>query len=73
MTAMQCRMARAGLGWTVNQLAEAAEVRPGTVSSFERKNSAQSSTIKAIKQALLDTGKVRFEGETCVCIVGNSE
>ena len=68
MNDLQCRMARAGLKWTVAQLAELAQVQPGTVSRFERNGTAQPSTIMAMERAFLETGKVRFEGETCVCI-----
>jgi DNA-binding XRE family transcriptional regulator len=69
MNSKQCKMARAGLGWTVQTLADAAEVRPATISSFERKGTAQASTIKVIEQALLSTNRVRFEGSDGVCIV----
>lgn len=68
MTPKQCKMARVALDWTVRQLAEKANVMPNTVSNFEIGRGAQISTATALKKALLSSGKVRFEGETCVCI-----
>jgi transcriptional regulator with XRE-family HTH domain len=61
-------MARVGLGWTVHQLAEKASVMPNTVSNFEKERGVQMSTVTALEHALLSTGKVRFEGDTCVCV-----
>lgn len=68
MTPKQCRMARIGLGWTNNQLAEKAQISPNTVSSFENGRDIQRSSKKAIELALLSSGKVRFEGNNCVCV-----
>lgn len=68
MNHKQCKMARAGLGWTVADLAQRAEVRPGTISRFERGGDALTSTIKVIEAAFLATGRIRFEGDTCVCV-----
>jgi transcriptional regulator with XRE-family HTH domain len=61
-------MARAGLGWTVHQLAEKASVMPNTVSNFEKERGVQMSTAKALEHALLSTGRIRFEGDSCVCV-----
>ena len=68
MSPKQCKMARVALGWTVHQLAEKANVMPNTVSNFEKGRGAQISTAKALEQALLSCGKVRFEGDDCVCV-----
>ena len=73
MTPKQCRMARSGLGWTVNKLAEAAQVRPNTVSNFERGKGVQMNTMNALKNALLATGQVEFRGDNCVCIGGEEK
>ncbi|ARN76412.1 hypothetical protein BST96_13335 [Oceanicoccus sagamiensis] len=61
-------MARVGLDWTVRELADKAKVMPNTVSNFEKGRGAQTNTAKALEQALLSSGKVRFEGNNCVCI-----
>ena len=61
-------MARAGLDWTVNDLAEKANVRPATISSFERGGDSKLSTVESIKKAFLDTGLVTFTGDDCVCV-----
>lgn len=68
MTPKQCKMARVALDWTVRQLAEKANVMPNTVSNFENGRGAHINTAKALEQALLSSGKVRFEGDNCVCI-----
>ena len=68
MTPRQCRMARVGLGWTNQQLAENAQVAPNTVSNFENGRDIQSSSKQAIESALLRSKKVRFEGNACVCV-----
>ena len=73
MTPRQCRMARVGLGWTNQQLAEKAQVAPNTVSSFENGRDIQPSSKLAIKTALLSSNQVRFEGTDCVCITDKSE
>lgn len=68
MNGKQCKMARNGLGWTVHDLADKAGIQAGTISRFERGGDALSSTVGALESALLATGRVRFEGETCVCV-----
>ena len=57
----QCRMARAGLDLTTRQLAELADVNPNTITNFEKGRGVNVNTVKAIKQALLNTGKIKFE------------
>jgi DNA-binding XRE family transcriptional regulator len=52
ITPLLCRMARAGLGWTTRQLAEAAHVAAGTINRFE-KNEIDSKT--AVLTALRET------------------
>jgi transcriptional regulator with XRE-family HTH domain len=61
-------MARVGLPCTVHQLAEKASVMPNTVSNFEKERGVQMSTAKALEHALLSTGRIRFDGNTCVCV-----
>jgi len=54
-------MARAGLKITSRQLASLSGVSSNTVVNFEKNRSVNTSSVKALKQALLDTGKVKFE------------
>ena len=68
ISSTQCKMARYGLGWKVEDLAARSGVMPGTISRFERGHKARVGTIDAIENAFLETGKIRFEGQTCVCV-----
>ncbi|WP_090634585.1 helix-turn-helix domain-containing protein [Nitrosomonas marina] len=68
MTPKQCKMARAGLGWTVSELAQRAGTRPATISNFERGGTALTTTAELLKKAILSTGRVTFNGENCVCV-----
>ncbi len=58
MTPDQCRMARAGLRWSVVDLGKRADVRPNTVSNFERGGDAFRSTVRALRLALEAGGAV---------------
>lgn len=69
MTPIQCRMARAALQWTTINLAEAASVNPTTVNNFENDKDTYKSTVEKLQRALENTGKIQFEGNSCVCIV----
>ena len=66
MNCKQCRMARVGLGWTVQQLSELSGVNKNTISRFERNEGSNLKTVEAIKNALLATGRVEFEGDSGV-------
>ena len=61
MTPMQCRMVRAGLMITTRELAALSGVSANTVVNFEKDRSVNTNSIKAIEQALLHTGKIKFE------------
>ena len=67
MTPVQCKMARAALGWGVRDLAKVAGVSANTVNRFETGSDAYQSTITKLEQAILNTGKIKFDGK-CVCI-----
>ena len=57
ITGAQCRMARAGLGWSETQLAKAVGVSLATVSRFETgKAQTQPATVEAIQRALEAAG-----------------
>jgi transcriptional regulator with XRE-family HTH domain len=74
LSGAQCRMARGLLCWSVQQLAERADVGLSTVKRLESVDtvpaSAQVGTLQAIAKAFTDTGKVRFDGLGGVYIVG---
>ncbi len=46
---VQCRMARAALGWGVRELAAAAKVSIDTVARFERGDELKERTIEALR------------------------
>ena len=56
---VQCRMARAALGWGVRDLAAAAKVSIDTVARFERGEELKKRTIEAIQRAL-EAGGIEF-------------
>ena len=56
VTKEQVKMARAGIGWGVRELAEKAGLTANTVSRFENGYDAMGNTIKAIQQALESAG-----------------
>ena len=66
MNSRQCRMARVGLQWTVQQLSEVSGVNKNTISRFERNEGSNLKTAEAIKAALLATGRIQFEGDSGV-------
>ena len=55
-TLLQCRMARAALGWGVRELAAAAKVSADTVARFERGDELKERTIDALQRALEAAG-----------------
>ena len=61
MTPQQCRMARAGLGLGVRELAELAEVSTNTISRLERGESLYPRTVEAIRRVLEAAGAVFIE------------
>ncbi|WP_238121748.1 MULTISPECIES: helix-turn-helix domain-containing protein [unclassified Xanthobacter] len=56
MLAVQCRMARAAVGWGVRDLAKAAGVSVDTVSRLERGEVLLPRTVEAIQHALEAAG-----------------
>ena len=59
---VQCRMARAALGWGVRELAAAAKVSVDTVARFERGDELKDRTVEAI-QRVLEAGGIEFIDE----------
>ena len=62
ITAEQCRMARAALGWGVRDLAAKAEVSHGTIQRLERGETLRPLTARAIREAMEAAG-VQFIAE----------
>lgn len=73
MSPTQCKMARAATGLSIKELAEACSVSPNTVYRFENGKDSYASTSKKLQGALEATGRIRFEGESCVCLVDDSD
>src|SRR3712207_6571695 len=58
MQPVQCRMARAALGWGVRDLASAAQVSPDTIARLERSETLYPRTFVAIRGAMENAGVV---------------
>ncbi len=56
MNSIQCRMARAALGWGTRDLARNANVSPDTVARFERGENLKGATIAALRAAFEAAG-----------------
>lgn len=74
LSGAQCRMARGLMCWSVQQLAERADVGLSTIKRLEAVDSvpvsAQVGTLQSISKAFTDTGKVRFDSVDGVFAVG---
>lgn len=64
---VQMRMARAGLGWGVRELAERAGLQPGTISRIENGKEAMGGSLRKIEQAFEEAG-VEFPDDGTVSI-----
>lgn len=58
LTPAQCKMARAGLGMGIRELAERAQVSTNTVSRFETGEELKSRTVAALQAALEAAGVI---------------
>jgi transcriptional regulator with XRE-family HTH domain len=56
LTPVQCKMARAAVGWGVRELAEAAKVSVDTISRFERGDALRERTVDDIQRTLEAAG-----------------
>lgn len=64
MTPAQCRMARAGIGWGVRDLASAASVAGSTLVDFEAgRRQPHPRTLAAIRAALEQAGVMFTNGD----------
>lgn len=69
----QIRMSRGLLKWSVGELSELANVGTTTIKRLEQvdgMSNANISTVQALHDAFISTGKVRFEDEDGVFVVG---
>lgn len=66
LTPEQCRMARAALKWSTNQLAEEADIGLNTVNRFEKGTVPKDKIIEKIRITLENKG-VAFTEDGCVC------
>lgn len=73
ISGVQSRMARAAVGWSVKELAEASRVSITTIKRIEAVDhvieSTQVGTLQALANAFTSTGKVRFDGRLGVFAV----
>lgn len=71
LSGVQIRMARGLLRWSVQDLADHASIGTSTVKRLEKGDGIARNVRlplhEAARDAFLATGKVRFEGDTCVC------
>ena len=58
MKAVQCRMARAAIGWSTQELAAKAGVGVNTVNRFEAGQDARMSSVEKIRAALEAAGVI---------------
>jgi len=68
----QTRMARGLLKWSVGELSEFANIGTTTIKRFEQSDDMSNSTIstiQALHDAFIASGKVRFEGQDGVFII----
>ena len=64
MSAVQCKMARAALGWGVRDLARLARVSPDTVARLERGEAGlRERTVDAMRQVLEEAGIEFLNGD----------
>jgi transcriptional regulator with XRE-family HTH domain len=56
MNGIQCKMARAALGWGVRELARAANVSTQTITRLEAGDQLRDKTIAEIERVLIEAG-----------------
>jgi transcriptional regulator with XRE-family HTH domain len=63
ITSQHLRMARAGLGWTLRDLADRADVNPNTISRYEAGRDVLSGTLRKVEDTLKAAGVVFVDDE----------
>jgi transcriptional regulator with XRE-family HTH domain len=56
MNVQQCRMARAGLGWSLDDLAKQSKIGRRTVAKFENGGNVLSDTVETLRQCFVKAG-----------------
>jgi predicted transcriptional regulator len=56
MNVLQCRMARAGLSWSIAKLAETARIAPRTVAKFENGGNVLPDIVERLRQTFVASG-----------------
>jgi len=69
ITPQQIRMARAGLNWTLEDLAKKAKINPNTLSRYERGQDVLLSTLAKAEQALRHAGVTFIDDHTGIGVV----
>lgn len=66
ITPQQMRMARAGLGWNLGELAARADVNPNTISRYESGKDLLASKLRRLQEALEAAGASFSDDQGCV-------
>jgi transcriptional regulator with XRE-family HTH domain len=62
------RMARAGLGWSLVDLAQKAEINPNTISRYESGRDVLASKLRRLEEALIAAGVKFSEEDECLSV-----
>ncbi|MES9862835.1 MAG: hypothetical protein ABW157_20800 [Candidatus Thiodiazotropha sp. LLP2] len=77
LSGAQIRMARGLLRWSIQDLADKANIGTTTVRKLEKADGVARDVRlpinEAVRDAFLATGKLRFEDETCVCAIDSQK
>ena len=73
MNSAQCRMARAALRWSLDDLCQRSGVGRATIQRFEKGSDSFQSTSERLKSALESSGKIAIEGVDCVRLVQEAQ
>jgi transcriptional regulator with XRE-family HTH domain len=68
ISAQHLRMARAGLGWTLIDLAERSGVNPNTISRYETGREGMSAKLRKLEAALRAAGVIFGEDNDTVSV-----
>ena len=69
MLPVQCKMARAAIGWSVRDLAKVSGTSANTVSRFETGKDSYTSTAQKLEHALIESGKIEFIDQNGVVFI----
>lgn len=68
ISAQHLRMARAGLGWTLNDLAERSGINPNTISRYEQGQEGMVGKLRKLEAALRAAGVIFGEESKTVTV-----